>query len=68
MLDPQTIQLIVLLVGLAFLIFLILGLIFGLFLLAKIRTQAVRINKHLDDLVARATPGATAISESKPAP
>lgn len=53
MYDPQTMQLIMVLVSLAFFLFLFLGLLYGLFLLAKIRKQAVGINKRLDELLAR---------------
>ena len=54
MYDPQTIQLIILLVALAFFLTLVMGLFYGLFLLARIRSQAVRINQRLDELLARA--------------
>jgi uncharacterized protein YneF (UPF0154 family) len=53
MYDPQTIQMIMVLVSLTFFLVLILGLLYGLFLLAKIRSQAVGINKRLDELLAR---------------
>ena len=54
MYDPQTIQLIILLVALGFFLTLMMGLFYGLFLLARIRSQAVRINQRLDELLARA--------------
>jgi uncharacterized protein YneF (UPF0154 family) len=57
MYDPQTIQMVMMLVSLAFFLALILGLFYGLFLLAKIRWQAVGINKRLDELLARTLPG-----------
>ena len=57
MYDPQTIQMIVVLVSIAFVVVFILGLFYGLFLLAKIRKAAVGINKRLDDLLAKSTSG-----------
>jgi len=54
MYDPQTIQLIILLVALGFFLTLMMGLFYGLFLLARIRSQALRINQRLDELLARA--------------
>ena len=65
MYDPQTIQLIIFLVVIAFLLFFIIGLIYGLVLLAKIRSQAVRINKRLDELVARTPASPASADESK---
>ena len=53
MLDPQTVQLIVMAVSLAFSVFIIFTLLYGLFLLSRIRKQAVGINKRLDELLAR---------------
>ena len=57
MLDPQTIQTIVLLASAVFILVLILCLFWGLILLAKIRKQAVGINKRLDELLARTASG-----------
>ena len=64
MYDPQTIQMIVVLVSLAFFLLLVIGLFYGLILLAKIRKQAVGINKRLDELLARTSsdPGDTSSS------
>lgn len=53
MYDPQTIQLIVLFVLIAFFVIFFLTLFYGLFLLTKIRSQAVKINKSLDLLLAK---------------
>lgn len=64
MLDPQTVQVIMLLVGLAFILTLILGVIYGLFLLAKIRTQAVQLNKRLAEIDAKLSPGSTSAEQS----
>lgn len=58
MYDPQTIQMIAVLVSLAFFITFILCLFYGLFLLAKIRREAVGINKRLDSLLASSASGA----------
>jgi flagellar biogenesis protein FliO len=57
MYDPQTIQMIAVLVALALLLVFILCLFYGLYLLAKIRKQAVGINQRLDDLLARMPSG-----------
>lgn len=57
MYDPQTIQMIAVLVSLGFLLVLILCLFYGLIQLAKIRKQAVGINRRLDALLARTAPG-----------
>lgn len=57
MYDPQTIQMIVVLVAIAFFIAFVLGLLYGLFLLAKIRREAVGINKRLDELLSRSASG-----------
>ncbi|MEJ2007254.1 MAG: hypothetical protein P8Z30_03720 [Acidobacteriota bacterium] len=65
MLDPQAIQLIVLLVVVGFVLIFVLGLIYGLVLLAKIRSQAVRINKSLDELLARSAANPTTASGPK---
>ncbi len=59
MYDPQTVQLIIVLVVVALLLFFIIGLIYGLFLLARIRTQAVRINKRLEEILERTAPPAS---------
>lgn len=66
MYDPQAIQLIVFLVVVGFILLFVLGLIYGLFLLAKIRSQAVRINKSLDELLARSATNPTSASAAKP--
>ena len=65
MYDPQTIQLIIAVVALAFFLSLILGMFYGLFLLAKIRSQAVRINKRLEELLARSAADSASADESK---
>ncbi len=57
MLDPQTVEMVVLLGSLALILILILCLFWGLFLLARIRKQAAGINERLDKLLAR-TPSA----------
>jgi hypothetical protein len=57
MYDPQTIQLIVMAVSLGFSVTFIVALFYGLFLLAKIRKQAVGINERLDELLSRITAG-----------
>lgn len=64
MLDPQTIQEIVVLVSLAFFLILVLGLFYGLIQLAKIRKQAVGINKRLDELLARTSTGPRSTGDS----
>ncbi|HET7215337.1 MAG TPA: hypothetical protein VFL79_17240 [Terriglobia bacterium] len=53
MYDPQTIQMIAVLVSLGFMLVLILCLFYGLIQLAKIRKQAAGINQRLDALLAR---------------
>lgn len=65
MLDPQTIQSIILVAALVFFLSLILGMIFALVLLAKIRSQAVRINKRLEELLARPVAGSASVDERK---
>jgi hypothetical protein len=65
MYDPQTVQLIIAVVALAFFLTFILGLLYGLFLLAKIRSQAVRINKRLDELLARTPASPASTDESR---
>jgi len=65
MYDPQAIQLVVLVVVVGFILIFVLGLIIGLFLLAKIRTQTVRINKTLDELLARSVANPTTASGPK---
>ena len=57
MLDPQTVQMVVLLGSLALILILVLCLFWGLYLLAKIRKQAAGISQRLDELLAR-TPSA----------
>ena len=57
MYDPQTIQMIVVLVSLGFFVILILCLFYGLIQLVRIRRQAVGINQRLDALLARRSPG-----------
>lgn len=57
MYDPQTIQMIAVLVSIGFLLILILCLFYGLIQLAKIRRQAVGINQRLDELLARTSVG-----------
>jgi flagellar biogenesis protein FliO len=57
MYDPQSIQMIAVLVSLAFILVVILCLFYGLYLLAKIRKQAIGINQRLDQLLARMTSG-----------
>jgi flagellar biogenesis protein FliO len=57
MYDPQTIQMITVLVSLGFFLILVLCLFYGLYLLAKIRKQAVGINQRLDELLARTPSG-----------
>ena len=61
MYDPQTIQMIAVLVSVAFILILVLCLFYGLYLLAKSRKQAVGINQRLDELLAMMTarPGGT---------
>ena len=53
MYDPQTIQMIAVVAALGFLLILILCLVYGVIQLAKIRRQAVGINRRLDELLAR---------------
>lgn len=65
MLDPQKIQLIVMGVSLALSVTFILAVFYGLFLLSRIRKQAVGINKRLDQLLARTTPIAGSTGESR---
>lgn len=65
MYDPQTIEIIMALVSLAFFLALILGLFYALFLLAKIRSQAVGINKRLDELLARSASGRGTTDETR---
>ena len=66
MYDPQAAQLVILIVATAFFLAVVLGLFYGLFLLAKIRSQAVRINKRLDELLARTATGGAGAGESNP--
>ena len=65
MLDPQKIQLIVMGVSLALSVTFILAVFYGLFLLSKIRKQAVGTNKRLDQLLARTTPIAGSTGEPR---
>jgi flagellar biogenesis protein FliO len=53
MYDPQTIQMIAVLVSIGFFLVLILCLFYGLIQLARIRKQAVGINQRLDELLSR---------------
>lgn len=64
MYDPQTIQMIAVLVSIGFLLVLILCLFYGLIQLAKIRRQAVGINQRLDELLARTSVGRGGSGES----
>jgi hypothetical protein len=57
MYDPQTVQLIVMAVSLALSVVFIFALLYGLFLLSRIRKQAVGINQRLDALLARTGAG-----------
>ncbi|TAM81054.1 MAG: hypothetical protein EPN47_14345 [Acidobacteria bacterium] len=57
MYDPQTMQMIAILVSVAFVVVLIVCLFYGLYLLGRIRKQAVGINQRLDELLARMSPG-----------
>ncbi len=66
MYDPQAAQLVILIVATAFFLAVVLGLFYGLFLLAKIRSQAVRINKRLDELLASTAPGSAREDGPKP--
>lgn len=66
MYDPQAIQFIVLLVVIGFILIFFLGLFYALFLLAKIRSQAVRINKSLEALLERPVSGSATATGSKP--
>lgn len=65
MLDPQAIEFIVGLVFIGFFVLFIVCLFYGLFLLAKIRSQAVRINKNLEVLLAKSAEGSTTTGEPK---
>ena len=65
MYDPQSVQLIIGVVALAFILSFIIGLFYGLFLLARIRSQAVRINRTLDELLSRTAASATSGDEPK---
>jgi hypothetical protein len=56
MYDPQTVQLIVMAVSLILSVVFVFALLYGLFLLSRIRKQAVGINQRLDALLARITP------------
>ena len=64
MYDPQTVQIIAVLASVAFFAAFILGLFYGLYLLAKIRRQAIGINKRLDELLARTPPGRGSAGET----
>lgn len=64
MLDPQTVQMVVLLGSLALILILILCLFWGLYLLAKIRTQASGINQRLDEFLARMPSGRGGASDT----
>jgi hypothetical protein len=57
MYDPQTVQLIVMAVSLALSVVFIFALLYGLFLLSRIRKEAVGINQRLDELLGRITAG-----------
>lgn len=64
MYDPETIQMIAVLVASGFLLVLILCLFYGIIQLAKIRRQAVGINQRLDELLARMPAGRGNTGES----
>ncbi len=64
MYDPQTIQTIAILASLAFSAAFILGLLYGLYLLSRIRKQAVGINQRLDELLARTSLGRGSAGET----
>lgn len=53
MFDPQSILTIAVAICLAFFVIVIVCLLYGLFLLGRIRKQAVGINQRLDQLLAR---------------
>ena len=57
MLDPQKVQLIVMGASLVLSVLFIVALFYGLFLLSRIRKEAVGINKRLDQLLARTSLG-----------
>ena len=57
MYDPQTIQMIAVVASIGFLLVFVLCLFYALIQLAKIRRQAVGINKRLDELLARTPAG-----------
>lgn len=57
MYDPQTMLLIAAVISLAFVVVVILCLFYGLYLLGRIRKQAVGINQRLDQLLARRSSG-----------
>ncbi|HKT12641.1 MAG TPA: hypothetical protein VJW77_12535 [Terriglobia bacterium] len=57
MYDPQTIQMIAVLVSFGFMLVLILFLLYGLIQLGRIRKQAAGINQRLDALLARTSHG-----------
>ena len=64
MLDPQTLQIVVLLGSLALILIIIVCLFWGLYLLAKIRRQAAGINQRLDELLARTSSGRDTAGDS----
>ena len=53
MYDPQTLLTIAVVIYLAFFVIVIISLLYGLYLLGRIRKQAVGINQRLDQLLAR---------------
>ncbi|HET7102166.1 MAG TPA: hypothetical protein VFJ52_13520 [Terriglobia bacterium] len=64
MYDPQTIQMIAVLVSIGFLLVLIVCLFYGLIQLARIRKQAVGINQRLDELLSRTPLGRGSAGEN----
>lgn len=57
MYDPQSIQTIAVMIALGFLAILVLCLVYGVYLLGRIRKQAVGINQRLDHLLGRTFSG-----------
>ncbi|HEX5410575.1 MAG TPA: hypothetical protein VFZ27_01795 [Terriglobia bacterium] len=57
MFDPQSIVTIAVAICVAFFVIVIICLLYGVFLLGRIRKQAVGINRRLDELLGRTSSG-----------
>lgn len=57
MLDPQAIQLVIFLMAAVFCVAVIVGCFYGVYLLAKIRTQSMRIARQLEEVLSKMASG-----------